>query len=196
MKTGARYEIAIDGTTRTYRDRKELAIEAATLLKTTNWAQRPAAALVRLLRALPRPEGGPEGSGRADHRQGRGQHHGRRHGGRPRRVDVVAAPESPAPRLWGRDRHLERQRFEFTLKIESTPAQADALESSEREDNSWCRSGSRSRGNMYQRWPFHLVQDRVPRRLSRQMSGAVLSPSTTGKPQPQPAAAQTTRQRD
>jgi len=33
---GARYEIAIDGTTRTYRDRKELAIEAATLLKTKN----------------------------------------------------------------------------------------------------------------------------------------------------------------
>jgi len=34
--TGARYEITIDGTTRTYRDRKELAIGAATLLKTKN----------------------------------------------------------------------------------------------------------------------------------------------------------------
>ena len=34
--TGARYEIAIDGTTRTYRDRKELAIEAAKFLKTKN----------------------------------------------------------------------------------------------------------------------------------------------------------------
>jgi len=33
---GARYEIAIDGTPRTYRDRKELAIETATLLKTKN----------------------------------------------------------------------------------------------------------------------------------------------------------------
>jgi hypothetical protein len=30
MNTGARYEIAIDGTTRTYRDRKNMAIEAAT----------------------------------------------------------------------------------------------------------------------------------------------------------------------
>jgi len=34
--TGARYEIAIDGTPRTYRDRKELATETATLLKTKN----------------------------------------------------------------------------------------------------------------------------------------------------------------
>jgi hypothetical protein len=34
--TGARYEIAIDGTSRTYRDGKELAIEAATFLKTKN----------------------------------------------------------------------------------------------------------------------------------------------------------------
>jgi hypothetical protein len=35
MKTnsGARYEIAIDGTARSHRDRKELAIEAATFLK-------------------------------------------------------------------------------------------------------------------------------------------------------------------
>jgi hypothetical protein len=33
---GARFEIAIDGTPRTYRDRKELAIEAATVLKTKN----------------------------------------------------------------------------------------------------------------------------------------------------------------
>jgi hypothetical protein len=32
--TGVRYEIAIDGTPRTYRDRRELAIEAATSLKT------------------------------------------------------------------------------------------------------------------------------------------------------------------
>jgi len=32
--TGARFEIAIDGTTRTYRDLRELAIEAATRLKT------------------------------------------------------------------------------------------------------------------------------------------------------------------
>jgi len=32
----SRYEIAIDGTPRTYRDRKELAIGAATLLKTKN----------------------------------------------------------------------------------------------------------------------------------------------------------------
>ena len=36
VNTGARYEIAINGTPRTYRDRKELAIEAATLLKTKN----------------------------------------------------------------------------------------------------------------------------------------------------------------
>jgi electron transfer flavoprotein alpha/beta subunit len=34
--TGARFEIAIDGTPRTYRDLKELAIEAATRLKTKN----------------------------------------------------------------------------------------------------------------------------------------------------------------
>jgi hypothetical protein len=34
--TGARFEIAIDGTTRTYRDLRELAIEAATFLKTKN----------------------------------------------------------------------------------------------------------------------------------------------------------------
>jgi hypothetical protein len=34
--TGARFEIAIDGTPRSYRDRKELAIAAATLLKTKN----------------------------------------------------------------------------------------------------------------------------------------------------------------
>jgi hypothetical protein len=33
---GARCEIAIDGTPRTYRDRRELAIEAATWLKTRN----------------------------------------------------------------------------------------------------------------------------------------------------------------
>jgi hypothetical protein len=32
--TGARYEIAIDGTTRTYRDTEKIAIEAATHLKT------------------------------------------------------------------------------------------------------------------------------------------------------------------
>jgi hypothetical protein len=31
---GARYEIAIDGTTRTYRDTEKIAIEAATRLKT------------------------------------------------------------------------------------------------------------------------------------------------------------------
>ena len=31
---GARYEIAIDGTTRTYRDREDYAQEAATFLKT------------------------------------------------------------------------------------------------------------------------------------------------------------------
>ena len=36
VNTGARYEIAINGTPRTYRDCKELAIEAATLLKTKN----------------------------------------------------------------------------------------------------------------------------------------------------------------
>jgi hypothetical protein len=34
--TGARFEIAIDGTVRTYRDLRELAIEAATRLKTKN----------------------------------------------------------------------------------------------------------------------------------------------------------------
>ena len=34
--SGARFEIAIDGTPRTYRDLKELAIEAATFLKTKN----------------------------------------------------------------------------------------------------------------------------------------------------------------
>jgi hypothetical protein len=33
IPTGARYEIAIDGTTRTYRDREDYAREAATLLK-------------------------------------------------------------------------------------------------------------------------------------------------------------------
>ena len=33
---GIRFEIAIDGTTRSHRDRKELAIEAATLLRTKN----------------------------------------------------------------------------------------------------------------------------------------------------------------
>jgi hypothetical protein len=32
--TGACYEVAIDGTPRSYRDRKELAIKAATFLKT------------------------------------------------------------------------------------------------------------------------------------------------------------------
>ena len=32
--TGARYEFAIDGTTRTHRDRKDMAIEAARHLKT------------------------------------------------------------------------------------------------------------------------------------------------------------------
>ena len=34
--TGAQYEVAIDGTTRTYCDLRELAIEAATRLKTKN----------------------------------------------------------------------------------------------------------------------------------------------------------------
>src|SRR5215831_12481880 len=34
--TGARFQIAIDGTPRTYRDRKDMAIEAATRLKTKN----------------------------------------------------------------------------------------------------------------------------------------------------------------
>jgi hypothetical protein len=34
--TGARFEIAIDGTPRTCRDLKELAFEAATFLKTKN----------------------------------------------------------------------------------------------------------------------------------------------------------------
>jgi hypothetical protein len=34
--SGARYEIAIDGTTRTYRDQEELAREAATYLKKLN----------------------------------------------------------------------------------------------------------------------------------------------------------------
>jgi hypothetical protein len=34
--TGARFEIAIDGTVRAYRDLRELAIEAATRLKTKN----------------------------------------------------------------------------------------------------------------------------------------------------------------
>jgi electron transfer flavoprotein alpha/beta subunit len=33
-KTGAQYEIAIDGTTRTYRDTEKIAIEAAIRLKT------------------------------------------------------------------------------------------------------------------------------------------------------------------
>jgi hypothetical protein len=33
---GARFEIAIDGTPRTYRDRRELAIEAAAFLKMKN----------------------------------------------------------------------------------------------------------------------------------------------------------------
>jgi hypothetical protein len=32
--SGARYEIAVDGTPRTYRDREDYAREAATLLKT------------------------------------------------------------------------------------------------------------------------------------------------------------------
>jgi hypothetical protein len=38
MKTnsGARYEIAIDGMPRSYRDRRDLANEAATFLKTRN----------------------------------------------------------------------------------------------------------------------------------------------------------------
>jgi len=34
VNTGARFEIAIDGTLRIYRDRKDIAIEAATHLKT------------------------------------------------------------------------------------------------------------------------------------------------------------------
>jgi hypothetical protein len=34
--SGARYEIAIDGTTRTYRDQEELAREAASYLKKLN----------------------------------------------------------------------------------------------------------------------------------------------------------------
>ena len=34
--TGACYEIAIDGIPRSYRDRKQLAIEVATFLKTKN----------------------------------------------------------------------------------------------------------------------------------------------------------------
>jgi hypothetical protein len=33
---GGRYEIAIDGTPRSHRDRKDLALEAATFLKTKN----------------------------------------------------------------------------------------------------------------------------------------------------------------
>jgi hypothetical protein len=36
VNTGARYEIAIDGTPRTYRDLRELAIYAATHLKIKN----------------------------------------------------------------------------------------------------------------------------------------------------------------
>jgi hypothetical protein len=36
MSAGAPYEIAIDGTTRTYRDREELAREAAIYLKKLN----------------------------------------------------------------------------------------------------------------------------------------------------------------
>ena len=36
MSTGARYEIAIDGTTRTYRDREGIAQQAATHLKQIN----------------------------------------------------------------------------------------------------------------------------------------------------------------
>jgi hypothetical protein len=36
MNTGARYEIAIDGTTRTYRDGEELVREAAAYLKRLN----------------------------------------------------------------------------------------------------------------------------------------------------------------
>jgi hypothetical protein len=34
--SGARYEIAIDGTVRTHRDRKDLATETASFLKTSN----------------------------------------------------------------------------------------------------------------------------------------------------------------
>ena len=34
--TGARYEITIDGTTRSHRDRKDMALEAAKFLKTKN----------------------------------------------------------------------------------------------------------------------------------------------------------------
>jgi hypothetical protein len=34
--TGARWEIAIDGVARSYRDRKEMAIEGAQLLKSRN----------------------------------------------------------------------------------------------------------------------------------------------------------------
>jgi hypothetical protein len=37
--TGARFEIAIDGTPRTCRDLEELALEAATFLKTKNHAE-------------------------------------------------------------------------------------------------------------------------------------------------------------
>jgi hypothetical protein len=36
VPTGARYEIAIDGTTRTYRDQEDIAREAATRLKRIN----------------------------------------------------------------------------------------------------------------------------------------------------------------
>jgi hypothetical protein len=36
MASGARYETAIDGTTRTYRDREDIAREAATHLKRIN----------------------------------------------------------------------------------------------------------------------------------------------------------------
>ena len=34
--TGAQFEIRIDGTTRTYRDRKDYAMEAARLIKSKN----------------------------------------------------------------------------------------------------------------------------------------------------------------
>jgi hypothetical protein len=35
-RSGARFEISVDGTLRTYRDTKEIALEAAELLKSRN----------------------------------------------------------------------------------------------------------------------------------------------------------------
>jgi hypothetical protein len=63
LNTGARFEIAIDGTPRSYRDRKELAIKAATFLKT----KHPNAQL-----KVVRPGNGRDDRGEAPAREVRG----------------------------------------------------------------------------------------------------------------------------